>query len=166
MIIRFGLKEDVDAILMHSAEAVLSGVWAPISEFDIDSARRNVQACVDAGLTFVAEHEGEVVGFVLHRELSWLFSDKMKYFETVHFYVLPSARRLRDDRLNLRTSDALLQASKDLANASGMDVYAPMMWGPRIESRDRFMRKAGFKSVGGTFVFAPEKKAETLQAAE
>lgn len=166
MHIRFAFKEDADAILMHSAEAVLSGVWAPVDHFDVDTARRNIKEAIDAGLTFVAEHEGAVVGFVLHRELSWVFSDKVKYFEAMHFYVVPSARHLRDERLKLRTADALLRASKDLANVSGKEVYVPMMWGSRIESRDRFMRRAGFKSVGSTFVFAPEKKAETLQAAE
>ena len=165
MLIRFANFPDIDAIVEMGAIATRNGAWAPISTFDVGTARKSVSQSIEEGLSFVAEHEGRVVGCILHRMMSWVFSESQKYLEAIHFHVEPAARRLRDDRLGLLTAEALLQASKDLANATDLHVYASMMWGPRIEVRDRFMRKAGFSSVGGTFVFAPNA-TEAMQAAE
>ncbi len=165
MRIRFALPCDIDAIVMLGAEAVLNGVWAPITHCDVDVTKRNVAAAVDAKLAFVAEHEGQVVGFILYRRMSFVFADSIQYLEVSCFYAVPEGRKLRDDRLHLPTASALLQASKDLANCTKLPVYVPVMWGPQIEARDRFMRKAGFNYVGGNFVFEPQE-VEALQAAE
>jgi hypothetical protein len=187
--VRLASRYDLFALerLMEKALAESGGLLPP---HDPDHFVHSSMALISKGLVFVAVEVSEdkkrerIVGCLALDARSWHWNPRALFLESVHFYVLPEARKVKIHDGKMLLAEALLACGKQLSTVSsyhqqkdGETVFMPVplridmlfqlsaegITDNRAAAKDELMRGCGFIYVGGNHVFIP--KEEQAQAA-
>lgn len=146
---------------------------------------------IEKNLVFVAVEVSEdkkrerIVGCLAMEPRNWHWNPHTLLFESVHFYVLPEARKVKLHDGKMLISEGLLAAGKMLSTVAsyhkqpdGSTVFAaaPLridmlfqmtgegMADNRAAAKDEVMRSCGFAYVGGNHVFIPQEEPASKAA--
>ncbi len=189
--VRSANRYDIFALeaLMKRALEESGGLLPP---YDVDCFDDGAKALIRAGTVFVAVELSEdrkrekVVGCLALRPTTWHWNSNITLLESVHFYVLPEARKVRLHDGKTLIWEALLECGKQLANIasyrerpdgntafSATALRIDMLFSlggeegaadNRAIAKDEIMKRFGFQYVGGNHVFIP-KEVQAEQAA-
>ena len=122
-----------------------------LPEIDPVYARNNAEMFIrDHKLTWVAVHEGRVIGCFMGAVVSFSWTPKPSAIENVHLGVLQEYRRFG-------VAEVLLKRVKESSSALGLPIKLQIDFGEeKADLKERFVKRAGFAYVGSNFIFAPQ----------
>lgn len=188
--VRLANRYDLFALeaLMKKALEESGGLLPP---YEPEHFMHTALGMISKQLVFVAVEVSEdkkrerVVGCLALDPKTWHWNPQALLLESVHFYVLPEARKVKIHDGKLLIAEALLACGKQLATVSsyhrqgdGSTAFIPtplridmlfQLGGEgttdnRAAAKDEVMRGCGFLYVGGNHVFIPREEAAKAAA--
>lgn len=163
--IRKAILSDLLDVVSLGYSAVTSKTWQGVKDFDPKHVIHVTTDLIVDGLVFIAIADNRPVGMhVLHAQ-GWVWSARERFLESLILYVEPEYRAGKDEN-GVGASSALIEAAQNLADAIGIKLVLPLMWGDEktVELRDEYVRRLGLEYVGGTFVYTPTDQATKVAA--
>lgn len=140
--------EDMSAVLVLARKFFEVSGYAALGEFDVESCADVLLTSMNQNLCFVAEAEGEVVGFVLGASMPSLFNRNIKVGVELGWWVEPAYR-------NGVSGIRLLKAIESSAQEQGLKSWSMVC----LESQDpekveSMYLRMGYTRAERTFVRA------------
>ena len=104
---------------------------------------RKVTDCIDQGVVFVYEEDGEIYGS-LGGEIGKQWFTEAQMFGDLWFYV-------RKDKRTSKAAVSLLKAIKDWGHEHNIPLQVGHMFGGEVDRKDVLYERCGFKRLGAVY---------------
>jgi len=149
-------------------EAVATKAWGgEVDSFDPTETMHILVDKVAQSLVIASMNDDRKVnGILVLRMSTWPWNPRMRFLESIMFYVRPEDRATKTSDGKLLAT-ALLDVAINAADRIGVRLSVPVLWGDKDtrDLRDAFLKRKGLDYAGGTFFYTPDGKG-LAEAAE
>lgn len=124
--------------------------------YNLSYVLKGIIDSIDRGLIYLAETEDQtIIGGLVISLTSWPQAPDQPLLTNEHLYVLPDhrSRTVDDGRL---VGMALIDILQDMSNTAKVPVVFNTTFGTDMDVTDRLMKRAGFRTIGGSYLYQPK----------